>query len=47
MTPETQRLLLHWRGRLHQRPGGAAEAAAISPEQCENMRALGYIDSCR
>jgi len=41
--------LQHWILRL--RPAAAAAAAAqrlqMTPEQCENLKSLGYVDACR
>lgn len=38
--------LLAWAGRVRQRRAGAAEAGELTPEQCENMRSLGYLGGC-
>jgi arylsulfatase A-like enzyme len=37
------RQALHrWIARLSQRPSAGAEVASLTPEQCENLRAIGY-----
>jgi arylsulfatase A-like enzyme len=35
-----------WLSRLRGRHAGAGERALLSPEQCENMRSLGYVEGC-
>ncbi len=40
--------LHHWTLRLARRSAGGGEAAQLSPEQCENLKSLGYIEGkCR
>ena len=40
--------LHHWRRQVGEGGAAAGEAARLSPEQCENLKALGYVDSeCR
>jgi len=35
-----------WLSRLRARQAGADEPARLSPEQCENMKSLGYVEGC-
>lgn len=36
-----------WRARVRSRPAGAGEAVRLTPEQCENLRSLNYVTTCR
>ena len=38
--------LHHWTLRLGQRGPAGEEAVTLSAEQCENLRALGYLEGC-
>lgn len=50
---ESLRLAYHrealdlWLSRLRGRRAGTGERALLSPEQCENMRSLGYVEGCK
>jgi arylsulfatase A-like enzyme len=37
--------LHHWIASLGRRGGGGGEQATLTPEQCENLKALGYLDA--
>jgi len=37
--------LHHWIAGLGRRGGGGGEQATLTPEQCENLKALGYLDA--
>ena len=39
--------LFSWMAHVRSRPAGAGERLKLTPEQCENMRSLGYLEACR